>query len=99
METSQEKSIGLETQSAIRGGEMIFNISKVWGGLEIRHRGDVVTGGMTWVPDGQLPLRIPCKPEITIEDAKSIFSDLLSTLMPSVKVFVKYVDGKTDEDF
>lgn len=58
-------------------------------------------GGMTWVPSDRVTLSIPTeltpKGYITVEGLTELFSDLMDTLMPSIKVFVKVVDEKLDD--
>ena len=100
--TEVEKEVGVEIgRPAIRDGFAVLNITKVWGTLDLKHRGQAFGGGMTWIPDGKLPVGIPVSDEIINTDQlKVLFEDLIKTLMPSIKVFVSFVDGdEKKEDF
>ena len=90
-----EKAVVVEVVPAIRDGYAVLNITKIWGSLEASHRGDKLMGGMTWVPDGQLPVGIPVNDDIiNPKQAVDLFSSLLETLMPAVTVLVQ-----SKEDF
>lgn len=97
--TSVEKAVVVEVSvPAIREGYAILNIMKVWGSLEVHHRGNTLQGGMTWEPDGKLPVGIAVSDEIiNPQQVAVLFSDLIGTLMPSIRVLVNAVDG--DEEF
>lgn len=96
--TDVEKQAGIELDKpAIRDGFAVLNITKVWGSLDLKHRGQAFGGGMTWIPDGKLPVGIPVSDDIiNPEQLAVLFKDLIQTLMPSIKVFVSYVDGEED---
>lgn len=96
--TGAEQEVKIEIDNlAIRDGFAVLNVAKVWGTLDLKHRGQAFGGGMTWVPDGKLPVGIPVSDKIiNAEQLRVLFQDLMDTLMPSIKVFVKYVDGEED---
>ena len=100
MKSDVDEEVGVEIEkSAIRNDAVVLNVVKIWGMLEIHHRGDMLSGGMTWVPDGTLPVTIPTTgTELTKEECTTLFKDAIGTLMPSIRFFVDYVDDK-DGDF
>jgi len=97
--TGVEKSVELEVKPAIKDGFAMLSVTKIWGSVELQHRGNKLQGGMTWVPEGQLSLSIPTGKEVLEPDtAAELFVDLIDTLLPSIKVFINRVEEK-DEDF
>lgn len=97
MKTEIDEEVTVEIKkSAVRNDAVILNVVKIWGMLEIHHRGNRLSGGMTWVPDGALPVTFPTAGnELTKEECTALFKDAVQSLMPSIKLFVNY----TDEDF
>lgn len=100
MKTEIEEEVRVEIEkSAVRNDVVVLNVVKVWGMLEVHHKGNMLSGGMTWVPDGTLPVTIPTTGnELTKEECTTLFKDVIGVLMPSVKFFVNYIDDK-DSDF
>jgi len=98
--TSEEQEIGLSVVKAIEKGSVRLRIMKIWGSLDVRHRGSNLGCGMTWVPEGNLPISIPTSAYdcLTAEECTELFQDLLQTLMPAVKVFIRVIDEQ-DDDF
>lgn len=86
---------------AIVGGQCELYVTKIYGNLEATHRGQKMFGGMTWVPAGRLSVVFPVHGEssLTPSGVSELFSDLLETLMPSVKVLVEFIDNEKDSDF
>jgi len=102
--TEVEKTLKLDVKSALTDkGHAIINITKIYGNVNLKHRGHEMMGGMNWVPDGNLPVGLTVDGEI-INDALNkeqvvvLFQDLMGTLMPSIKVLVNAVDEKPKED-
>lgn len=91
-------AFAVESESAISDHQVVFNIVKVYGQIEFtdRKRGKIF-GGVTWVPDGRLPIAVPVKGEevLTVEQAVELFKDLLETLMPAEML----LDKVPDDDF
>jgi len=101
--TEAEKTLELDVKSCLRDGHAIITITKIYGNVNLKHRGHEMMGGMNWVPDGNLPVGLTVDGEI-INDALNkeqlvvLFQDLMGTLMPSIKVLVNAVDGKANEE-
>jgi len=103
--TAANKTVEVEVESSISDGLVELNITKIWGSLDLLHRGSKMTGGMTWEPAGRLPVKVKVNSEVlTPEEVSELFVDLIDTLMPSIKVFIKAVNDRGDaveesEDF
>lgn len=98
--TEYETEVTVEvTKPSIREGFATFYVQKIWGMLDTKHRGDKLSGGMVWIPDGKLPVGIPVDgTTLTTEQLSVVFKDLIGTLLPTIATFVEHVDAK-DDDF
>jgi len=101
--TESEKTLELDVKSALRDGHAIITITKIYGNVNLKHRGQEMMGGMNWAPDGNLPVGLTVDGEIinnalNKEQLVVLFQDLMQTLMPSIKVLVNAVDEK-ESDF
>lgn len=99
-QTSGEKSVGVEvSKPSIKDGVATLYIQKIWGSVELLHRGNKLFGGMTWLPDGELPVGFPVGDEtvLTPDQAADLFSSLVGSLLPSVKLLVEQTDEQRDD--
>lgn len=100
--SSVDEKITVEvTPPALTEQGVTLKVMKIWGSLDIRHRGQVLGGGMTWQPKGELSILLPIKEQIdnnlTVDGLKEMFADLVGSLLPSVRVFCEFIDeGKDD---
>jgi hypothetical protein len=101
MQTSVDRELEIVVDKpSIIDGQCELLVTKIYGNLEASHRGQKIFGGMSWVPAGRLSVTFPVNGEssLTPEGVSELFSDVMGTLMPSVKVLVSYVDEQ-DSDF
>jgi len=99
--TATDEELVVEvSKPAIRDGSVVLNVTKVWGSLDARHRGSTFMGGMTWVPDGAVPVTFGTGigEALSAEECADMFREVISTLMPGLAVFVASVDD-VESDF
>lgn len=95
--SEEHQAMSIKAITALRDGEAIFDIVKVYGQVEFQRKGGRVMGGVTWVPDGRFPIAIRVEGEevLTIDQAVVLFKDLLRSLMPAVDL----LDEPSLDDF
>lgn len=101
-ESQQELEIEVVPR-AIGDGYVTILITKIYGNVNLKHRGQEMMGGMNWVPDGDLPVGLIVDGEIinnalNKEQLVMLFQDLMQTLMPAIKVLVSAADEKDEPE-
>jgi hypothetical protein len=91
-----EEVVGVEMvpdRDAIRDGNAHLAITKVWGMVDLSHRGSLAKQGLVAVPDGRLVLAFPVNDEtMSMTDLKKLMQGLMDSFGGSWSALVEFLE-------
>lgn len=89
-----------QDKSAIREGSAHLLITKVWGSVDLTHRGSLAKQGIVAVPDGRLILSFPVDGEnMSMDELKGLLQGLVDSFSGSYSALVGFLEPKEEDDF
>jgi hypothetical protein len=91
-----EEAVGVEVvpdRDAIRGGNAHLAITKVWGMVDLSHRGSLAKQGLVAVSDGRLVLSFPVEGDsMSMAELRDLMQGLMDSFSGSWSALVEFLE-------